>query len=140
MNKNNIDSKTLTGGFAALISILVVSAVALAISMSISLLGIGEARSSLDFKKGQETLKIAESCVEDALLRRKNDPSYTGTGANALIVGDGECSISVSPSGADKIIDVAAQVSEPSIYIKRLSVTVRTLGNSINILNFSQIP
>ncbi len=140
MDKNNIDPETLTAGFAALISILVVSAVALAISMSISLLAIGEARSSLDFKKSQEALKIAEGCSEEALLRLKNNSSYTGTGAVALIVGNGECSISVSPSGVDKVINVTAQVSEPSTYIKRLRVTVRTLGNSINILNFSQIP
>ena len=43
-------------GYIAFTSILVISIVALMISTSISLLGIGESKSALDYKKGQETL------------------------------------------------------------------------------------
>ena len=55
--------RTFKGGFIAFTSLLIISAVALAIAASISLLGVDEAKSSLSFKKGQETLKLADNLV-----------------------------------------------------------------------------
>lgn len=124
------------GGFAALLSVLVVSIVALTISVSISLLGVGEAKNSLDYKRGQEVLKIAEGCVEEALLRLRNDDTYSG---GSLNVGDGLCNINISGSGADRVIDVVGQIQGPPSFEKSIQVNVRRSGNSINIVNWSEI-
>jgi hypothetical protein len=133
----NINLKTKNQkGFIALTSILIISTVALAVSVSISLLGVGEAKSSLDFKKGQETLKIAEGCIEEALIRIRNDDTYTG---GSLNVGDGSCTISVSGTGSDRTVDVTATISGSSLdYIKRIQITTKIIGNSINILTWTE--
>ncbi len=125
-----------SGGYIALTSILVISAVALAISISISLLGVGEAKSSFDYKKGQETLKIAESCIEEALLRLRNDSNYAGASLN---VGNGTCSINVSGADADRTIDVSAQLTNLSSYTQNIQVTAKRTGNSINIVSWNQV-
>lgn len=123
-------------GFIALTSILVISAVALAVTVSISLLGVGEAKSSLDFKKGQEALKIAEGCVEEALLRLRDDASYSG---GSLNVGNGSCTINISGTGSDRTIDVSATLSVPPDYVKKLQITAKRIGNSINSITWQEV-
>jgi hypothetical protein len=125
-----------SGGYIALISILAISAVALAISVSISLLGVGEAKSSFDYRRGQETLKIAEGCVEETLLRLRNDSTYSG---GSLNVGNGTCTINVSGAGADKTIDVSAQLTDLSSYTQNIQVMAKRTGNSITMVSWNQI-
>lgn len=125
-------------GFIAFTTLLVVSAIALAVSVSISLLGVGEVKSSLDFKKGQEVAKIAESCVEEALLRLRNNDTYTGT-VVPLPVGNGSCTISISGAGVDRTIDISATISGPPDYVKNIQATAKRTGNSINIVSWSEV-
>lgn len=122
-------------GFIAFTSLLVVSAATLAIAVSISLLGIGEAKSSLDFKKGQEALKIAESCLEEGLLRLRDNANYTG---GSLNVGEGSCTINVRGSGNEKTINVSATITGALQYVKELEASTKRVGNSINITSWEE--
>jgi len=124
-------------GFIAFTSVLVIAAIALAIVMSISLLGINEAQASLSLKKSQETLQIAQSCVEEALLQLRNDNTFSGL---TLSVGDGSCSISITETGANKTIDVTADLIGPPDYTRRLRVTARTVHDDVNLLTWEEIP
>lgn len=123
-------------GLIAFTSLLVISAVALGISVSIVLLGIGEANSSLGFKKGQETLRIAEACAEEALLRLRDSAVYPGSTLN---VGDGSCTMSVSGSGSLRTIDVGATITGPPRFVKNIRVNVQRLGQSISITSWSEV-
>lgn len=127
--------KEVNDGFVAFTSLLVISAVALIVAISIALLGIGESRASLDFKKGQEVLKAAEGCVEEALLRLRDSGLYSG---GALNVGDGSCNIVISGSGSSRTITVEATISDPPDYVRNIEVTVKRTGNSINILTWQE--
>lgn len=129
-------STHLRGGFIAFTSLLIISAVALSIAASISLLGVDEAKSSLSFKKGQEAVKLAEGCLEESLLRLRDNATYSG---GSLNLGDGSCTISISGTGANKTITIEATITEPSNYIKNLSATVKRIGNSINLLTWQEI-
>lgn len=129
---------TTENGFVAFTTILVVSIVTLGVAVSISLLGVGEARNSLDFKRGHETLKIAEACVEEGLLRLRNEDTYTGTGATPLPVGNGSCTISVSGVGSDRTIDVVGNHNATPTFSKGIQVTVKRTGNSINIVSWQE--
>lgn len=131
--KNSLD---FNNGFVALVSLLVISAAVLVISTSISLLGVGESKASLDFKKGQETLKVAEGCAEEALLRLRDNASYTG---GSLNVGDGSCTISISGTGADRTITITASISGPPQYTRKVQVTIKRAGNSINIISWVEV-
>ncbi len=126
-------------GVVAFMTMLVVSAVALAVAVSISLLGVSEARNSLDFKRGHETLKIAEACVEEGLLRLRNEDTYTGTGGTPLPVGNGLCTISVSGVTNDRTIDATATLSTTPSVTKSVQVTAKRTGNSINIVSWQEL-
>lgn len=132
-NKKNTQANQ---GFIAFTSLLVISAVTLAIAVSISLLGISEANTSLGFKKGQETLKIAEGCAEEALLRLRDSASYTG---GSLNVGNGSCIMSISGTDPNFTIDVTATITGPPQYIKKVQVTTKRAGNSINIVSWQEV-
>lgn len=123
-------------GLIAFTSLLIISAVALGISVSIVLLGIGEAGSSLAYKKGQETLKIAEACAEEALLRLRDNVTYSG---GTLNVGDGSCTMSISGSGSIRTIDIVATITGPPRFVKSIRVTARRLGNSISITGWNEV-
>lgn len=127
-------------GFIALTSLLVISAVALAIAVSISVLGINEANSSLGFKKGQEALKIAEGCAEEALLRLRDSDSWDPNGSEISLPGlDGNCTVDVSGTGSDRTIDVTGTITGPPQYIKKIQVTAKRAGNSINLITWQEV-
>jgi hypothetical protein len=123
-------------GFIAFTSLLVISAVTLAIAISIPLLGITEANSSMGYKKSQETLKIAESCIEEGLIKLRDVPIYTG---GMLTVGNGTCQINATGSGTLRTIDVTATISGQPQYIRKIHVTARRIGNSINLLSWEEV-
>ena len=123
-------------GFVAFTSIIIISAVALAVATSITLLGVGEAKNSLDFKKGLETLKIAESCVDEALLRSRHDSLYSG---GTVDVGGGSCSIAVTPSGSDRTFDIVADLNNIPGYTRRVRVLARRAGFSVNVIEWREV-
>jgi hypothetical protein len=124
------------GGFIAFSSLLIISAVVLAASMSISLLGIGQANSALGFMKGQEVLKIAEGCVEESLLRLRREADYLG---GSLNLGSGSCTINVTGVGNQKTVDVVGTIVGPPQFVRKIQITAKRLGNSINVINWTQI-
>lgn len=126
-----------TQGFIAFTSLLVISAVTLAIALSIPILGVTEANTSLGFAKGQEALKIAEGCNENALIRLRDSAIYTG--GNHSVAG-GSCSIAVSGSGSSRTITVTATASGKPTYTKRIQTNIQRTGNSINITSWQELP
>lgn len=80
-------------GYIALVTILIVSAVALSLGTTVSLLAIGEGQSSLALYRGEDTLSFVEGCMEDALLKARNSDTYTG---GTITRPEGTCSITVS--------------------------------------------
>jgi len=127
--------KKYNSGFVALVSILVISMVALSVVVSISLTGVGEAKSSLDFKKGQETIQIGYGCGEEALLRTRNDQAYTG---GTLSVGEGSCTIIVNDIAGGQEILVNAQLSGPPSYEKNLRITSSQDGNGVTVVTWEE--
>lgn len=122
-------------GFMALTSLLVISGITLAIAVSVSILGVNESRNSLDIKKGLEADKIAVSCAEEALYRLKQNVNYSGS---TLLVGDGECTISVSGAGNDKTITVEGKVETNLLYRRRLTIVTRRGGGGIVVRSWTQ--
>lgn len=124
-------------GFMALTSMLIISAISLAIAISISLLGISEAKSTTSLKYGDEASAIAQSCVEEALLRLKLNINYSG---GSLNVASGTCNISITGPISEKTIDVTAQLSAISTYTKRVQVVTRNSNDGLNILIWKEVP
>jgi len=102
-------------GFITLISVLLLGAVGLAITLSLLLLGISSSRTSFTMEQGTETSGIVDTCAEDALERLRKNPSFSGTVTFPLY--DGTCTYTVSGS----VIQVTG---EKANIVKRLVITV----------------
>jgi len=122
-------------GFIALTSILVISVVALSIAVSVAILGVGEAKNSLDYKKGIEALRIAEACAEEGLLRSRNDLSFTSGG---LSFQNGTCNIQVTDTGSGSQVDVEGIVTGPPNYHKNIRILSEQDGNGVTIVTWQE--
>lgn len=94
--------------YIAFVSFLVVSAVVLAIGVTLALLGISEAQMGLSEERGHYALSVAEGCAEDALLAIYYDGGY---GGGTKGYPEGSCTVSVSKDNSNWTITTAATAS-----------------------------
>lgn len=125
-----------TDGVVAVLMMLVISVVVLVTTVSVVLLGISEARNSLDFRRGQEALRIAEGCADEALLRTRDDGNYTG---GSLDVGDGSCVIVVTTGALGDEIRVDSLLPGPPDFAKSLLVTSQQDGNGVTVIQWQEV-
>ncbi len=132
--------KNKPNGFIAFTSLLVISAAALAIATSIALIAVSNSRSSLDFKKGMESLAVAESCAEDTLLHLRDNAKYDPEGVQLTLPElSGDCTIDVAGAGMQKTIDITSTVDVPPKYINSLEVIINRLGTSVNLRSWQKV-
>jgi len=87
-------------GYITLISLIVVGAVATAVTLSLILLGLSSARSSLSNQQGGSAYFLAEACVEEALREIRENSSYAGN--DSLNFSVGSCQYTVSNQGGEQ--------------------------------------
>lgn len=122
-------------GYIALITVLIISAVALAIAATVSLLGIGVTQSALAGSKGENALQLAEGCAEDALLKSQKSSSYSG---GNITRPEGTCIISVSKNGNNWTI---TSTSTQTDFNRTVQINfVRTSGSPIDISSWQEVP
>lgn len=119
-------------GYIALVSLLMISAVALGIVLVVSSLSISEAQMSLSVKKGSEARYIAEACAENALEMIKDSPAYS---EESLSIFGGSCTISISTAGSDWTVTSTA---EKDNYSKTIEVQL-TRTSQITINSWQEI-
>ncbi|MFA5051933.1 MAG: hypothetical protein WC544_02615 [Patescibacteria group bacterium] len=97
-------------GYIALIALIIISAVTLAIALSMSSLGITETDTGLLRQQSAQAEQAAYSCLNEAYIQLMRNGSYAG--GTVLDVPPGTCTIvSVStPVPADRIVTVSADV------------------------------
>lgn len=113
-------------------SVLIIAAVVITIGITTSLLSIGEGQSSLALTKGEETLNLAESCMEDALLKLRNSSAYAG---GSIILPEGTCTVTVSQN--NNIYTITA-TNNGNAY-KRTIQTVVNRGTLIIVNSWKEI-
>jgi len=99
-------------GYIILISILIIGAVGTAIAVSVLLLGIAQARTSLTLDQSNEAMGLADACSEDALWQIRNDDIFTG--AISYDYGDERtCDYTVANTGGEnRTIQTTAHVKD----------------------------
>lgn len=135
--KKNNDSNLLflipnVKGYIALTTVLILSAVTLAIATTISLLAIGEAQSSLALHKGEDSLTFVEGCMEDALLNARESDSYTG---GTLTRPEGTCSITVNKVSNTWTITAT---TTSTAYTRTIQV-VAVKGSSLTLTSWKEL-
>ncbi len=121
-------------GYIAITTVLIVSFVVLAITATVTFLSIGEAQSSLALVKGGVTLGFVEGCVEDALLKSRNNATY---GGGTLIQPEGSCIATISKVGNRWTMDVSA--SAGAQYQRTIEVIFDRNPNGISLVSWNEI-
>lgn len=83
-------------GYITILIVLVISAAAIVIGTTVSLLAIGQMQSGYAVTQGESALAITEGCMEDALLNVKDNPAYAG---GTITRPEGTCTITVTKAG-----------------------------------------
>ena len=119
-------------GAAALISVLIISAAALIIAFSSSMLGLGELDLGYTSQKSNEALSLADGCMEEILRRIKLDTNYgVGAGEISLTLGNGSCKISIIDLGNNqRQITISSNIGK---YNKKIASQILLTGNVITI-------
>ena len=97
-------------GFITLISVLVVGAVGVAITLSMILLELGSSRTSFALEQSNQAKALANACAEEAMQQIRDSTPFTGTGN--LTLGQGTCSYTVTNTGGQNRTITASGINQ----------------------------
>ncbi len=106
-------------GFMALISVIIISAILLLVATSLSSSSFYGGFNVLDSELKERSSALAEACIDTAILRLANNPSYNPTDEYISLGGDG-CVIE-SITDSPKVINVRADYQD---YVTKLEAEV----------------
>lgn len=116
-------------------TVLIISVVVLAISVTVSFLSIGQAQSSLALMKGEENLDLVEGCAEDSLLKVRADINYAGGSVSRP---EGNCQINlISKVGNIWTLDITPSGS--STYFRKIRVVIDRTPPKITLTSWKEI-
>ena len=123
-------------GYVTLISVLVVGAVGVAVTLSIILLGVGSSRTSFALQQSNQAKGLANACAEEGLQQIKDLASYTGSGN--LSLEQGTCSYKVtSQGGSNCTVDAAGTVGT---IVRKVKVIITDINPLIVVSTWQEIP
>lgn len=104
--------------YIALISIMIIGAIALSIAVSSAILAVGQGRNGLLAQNLTEAKNLANACAEKALMDLKENENYIGN--QTVNLNGALCQINPveSPGGTVKIVKVSSQVNQVTKKIK----------------------
>lgn len=120
-------------GFIAFSTVLVVSAVVLAVALSAAMLSIGHAKSTLSLSKGENMLSFVEGCAEDGLSKSAVDINYNG---GDIVHPEGTCQITMSKSGNTWTMTASTADTK---YKRTIQVIFSRTTSLISILSWKEI-
>lgn len=122
-------------GFIVLITVLVVGAVSMAITVSVLWLGVGDSRSSFALEQSNQAKALANACSEEALQQIRDSTPFTGTGN--LTLGQGTCSYTVtSQGGSNRTIIATGTVGS---IVRKVKIIIDTINPAINVTSWLEV-
>lgn len=127
--------RTQNQGFVTLLTVLIVSAVGVAISSSLLLLGIGNARAGLAVQQSKQAATLADACAEEALQQMRFSTAYSGTAS--LTLGAGTCSYTVTVlTGENRDVQATGTVGT---IVRKVEVTISALTPKTVISSWQEV-
>lgn len=111
-------------GLTALVTLVIISFVALLVALSVNLISISEMQMGFEKSRSAKAFWAAEACLDEALIRLKRNPSYSG--GSLVIDSATTCSATVVPSGSKRIITTIGTVD--GIIIRRIEAQADVSG------------
>lgn len=123
-------------GYITLISVLVLGAVGVAITLSLLLLGVGSSRTSFALEQSNQAKGLANACAEEALQQIRDATAFTGNGN--LSLGQGTCAYTVtSQGGSNRTVDATGTVGT---VVRKVRVSITAINPSIVTSSWEEIP
>lgn len=122
-------------GYITLISVLVVSTISVAITVSLVLLGVGSSRSSFALEQVNQAKALANLCAEEALQEINDSTPYTGT--DNLTIGQGTCTYTVTNTGGQNRTITASGTVDT--IIRKVSISIDAINPNINITSWQEV-
>jgi hypothetical protein len=121
-------------GYVLLLSVLIMSAVGAAVTVSLLLLGLAASRTSFASARSSQARTLADACAEEALEQLRLSSSYLGSGN--LTLGAGNCTYSVTDAGVgSRNITAAGTVGT---VVRRLSTSVTAYNPYLTLPNWQE--
>ena len=122
-------------GYVALITVLVVGAVALAIGVALLSIGADSQRSALVEEKSKQARNLAAACGEEALQTIHDNIAFAGT--NNLSLGQGGCSYTVAVvTGTTRTVVVSATVGN---VVRKIQISATIGSSSISVTSWQEV-
>jgi Na+-transporting NADH:ubiquinone oxidoreductase subunit NqrC len=116
-----------------LVVLLVLVSVALIITTASVIIMTVNNTAATRFDRGQVVLDVAESGMENALMRMLRDPNYIG---ETLTIGEGSAVITVSGSGFPKTITSKGTVG---ITVRTIQTQVDSTNNVLSVVSWREV-
>lgn len=123
-------------GYVALISVLIVGALAVAVTTGVLLLGLAWSQSSFTVEQSYQAMGLADACIEEALQQIADSTPFTGIGTLAL--GQGTCAYTVTNTGGQSR-SVTSQGMVGGV-VRKVGVTLNQIRPKIALTSWQEIP
>jgi hypothetical protein len=124
-------------GAAAIIAIVLISAISLAFVVSSSRKSIDEIVMNFQSSKESESFAIAEACLDDTFAKIRKDTNYgLGSGVMNFLVGNGSCDVEVTGVANNRVIVVVGQLDN---FYKSIQAEITLTGKKITIDNWQEL-
>jgi hypothetical protein len=115
----------------ALVILLVFMAVAITVSTTAAMILLGAQKSTTSLEVSTDAYSVAESGMENALMRLLRDPSYSG---ETLTVGDGIATISATGQGT-----TVTSTGRVGNYVRTIQVTAGYVNNILTVNTWQEV-
>ncbi len=122
-------------GYVALLSVLIVGAVALAIGVAMLVSGTDSQREVLVAQQSTQARNLATACGEEGLQQIHDNTAFTGT--NNITLGQGTCTYTVANTGAStRTVDATGTVNG---VVRRIKIYVTINVSSLSITSWQDV-
>ncbi len=116
-------------GVVAILSVLIITAILIAIGISIAALGQNEIVLSGLIDNGEKAFSIADACSEEGLARLKSDAAFTGT---TFPLDNGTCTVVVTNLGGNVRLITGTGAFRDAVrsVVANVTITFNGAGNA----------
>lgn len=123
-------------GFVALVSVIIIGAIAVAVVVSLLLFGISSVQSGEAVEQSARARYMADACAEYALEQLREDPSYAGE--ENLEIGSGSCEILPTETLSDGVVVIKSMGSDGDA-VRKVRVVTNHLRPSVSVSIWEEV-
>lgn len=122
------------GGYTALITVMIVGALGLSISLALIFAGLGASKSSFALEQSNQAKALANACAENAL---QNIHDLKASGSNSINLALGSCSyIIINSNPGNYLISAEGIVGK---VVRKVAISIDSINPAININSWTEV-